>query len=230
MGKVRVRKESNKLFLDFRYEGQRFREQTLLDDNNANRKQLERLLQRMEAKMLLEQFNYADFFPNSRNLKKLGLNDAKGKQATSASISKQNSGSTETPRFSDFADQWLEESKIEWRASHCRNVCSILDSSLKPELGKTPVGDITKADIMAFRAKLAKRRGRGTNGLLSPKTINSHMTVLRTVLDEAAERFGFDTPYKNIKPLKLRKTHIEPFSLHEVQRIIDNVRPDYRDY
>lgn len=107
---------------------------------------------------------------------------------------------------------------------------SILDSSLKPGFGKTPVGDITKADIMAFRAKLAKRRGRGTTGLISPKTINSHMTILRTVLDEAAERFDFESPYKNIKPLKLRKTYIEPFSLQEVQRIIDNVRPDYRSY
>jgi len=34
------------------------------------------------------------------------------------------------------------------------------------------------------------------------------------VLDEAAERFDFETPYKNIKPVKLQKTHIEPFSLH----------------
>lgn len=230
MGKVRVRKETGKLYLDFFYQDVRCREQTALQDTPANRKQVELLLARIEAKILLGDLDYAEFFPESKNLKKLGLNDAGGSQANSAPIRKQNNSSAETPRFSDFADQWLEESKIEWRSSHCRNVYSILDSSLKPELGKTPVGDITKADIMAFRAKLAKRRGRGTTGLISPKTINSHMTILRTVLDEAAERFDFESPYKNIKPLKLRKTHIEPFSLHEVQRIIDNVRPDYRDY
>lgn len=83
---------------------------------------------------------------------------------------------------------------------------------------------------MAFRAKLAKRKGRGATGVVSSKTINSHMTILRMMLGEAAERFEFETPYKNIKPLKLQKTHIEPFSLHKVQRIIDNVRPDYRNY
>ncbi|MCH4810573.1 site-specific integrase [Vreelandella neptunia] len=224
MGKVRARKESKKLFIDFRHDGQRFREQTLLDDNAKNRKQLELLLQRMEAKMLLGEFNYAEFFPNSSNLQKLKVH-----QPTNSS-EHENASNLGTPLFNVFAEQWFEESKIQWRASHVRNVSSILDSSLKPAFGKKPTGDITKADILAFRAKLAKRRGRGATGVVAPKTINSHMTILRMVLDEAAERFDFETPYKNIKPLKLQKTHIEPFSLHEVQRIIDNVRPDYRNY
>ncbi|AJY52324.1 tyrosine-type recombinase/integrase [Halomonas sp. KO116] len=224
MGKVRVRQESKKLFIDFRYDGQRFREQTLLDDNAKNRKQLEGLLQRMEAKMLLGEFNYAEFFPNSSNLQKL-----KTSQPTNTA-KPQVVSDLDTPLFNDFSDQWFDESKIQWRTSHVRNVSSILDSSLKPTFGKKHIGDITKSDILAFRTKLAKRRGRGATGLVSPKTINSHMSILRMVLDEAAERFDFETPYKNIKPLKLQKTHIEPFSLHEVQRIIDNVRPDYCNY
>tara|TARA_R110001599_G_scaffold62921_1_gene175185 strand:+ start:794 stop:2014 length:1221 start_codon:yes stop_codon:yes gene_type:complete len=224
MGKVRARKESKKLFIDFRYDGQRFREQTLLDDNAKNRKQLEQLLQRMEAKMLLSEFNYAEFFPNSSNLQKL-----KADQPINTA-EPQNTSNSDTPLFNDFATQWFEESKIQWRASHVRNVSSILDSSLKPAFGKKSVGEISKADIMAFRAKLSKRKGRGPTGVVSSKTINSHMTILRMVLGEAAERFEFETPYKNIKPLKLQKTHIEPFSLQEVQRIIDNVRPDYRNY
>ena len=224
MGKVRVRQESKKLFIDFRFDGQRFREQTLLDDNAKNRKQLELLLQRMEAKMLLGEFHYAEFFPNSNNLQKL-----KAHQPTVPN-EQQDAAVLGTPLFNEFSEQWFEESKIQWRASHVRNVNSILDSSLKPAFGKKLVGDITKADILAFRAKLSRRKGRGATGLVSPKTINSHMTILRMVLDEAAERFDFETPYKNIKPLKLQKTHIEPFSLHEVHRIIDNVRPDYRNY
>ncbi|QKS26784.1 site-specific integrase [Vreelandella titanicae] len=224
MGKVRARKESKKLFIDFRYDGQRFREQTLLDDNAKNRKQLEQLLQRMEAKMLLSEFNYAEFFPNSSNLQKLKADQL----INTAEL--QNASNSDIPLFNDFATQWFEESKIQWRASHVRNVSSILDSSLKPAFGKKSMGEISKADIMAFRAKLSKRKGRGATGVVSPKTINSHMTILRMVLGEAAERFEFETPYKNIKPLKLQKTHIEPFSLQEVQRIIDNIRPDYRNY
>ncbi|WP_062374907.1 DUF3596 domain-containing protein [Halomonas sp. KX33721] len=110
MGKVRVRQESKKLFIDFRYDGQRFREQTLLDDNAKNRKQLEQLLQRMEAKMLLGEFNYAEFFPNSSNLQKL-----KPHQPTNTAEPQVVSDS-DTPFFNSFSDQWFDESKIQWRA------------------------------------------------------------------------------------------------------------------
>ena len=230
MGKVRQRKETGKLYLDFFYQGLRLREQTALKDTPTNRKKVEQLLAKVEAKILLDDLDYAEFFPGSKNLQKLGLNNAAKNQSLQPAQIENTQPAVETPLFNDFSDQWFDESKIQWRASHVRNVSSILDSSLKPAFGKKHVGDITKADILAFRTKLAKRRGRGATGLVSPKTINSHMSILRMVLDEAAERFDFDTPYKNIKPLKLQKTHIEPFSLHEVQRIIDNVRPDYCNY
>lgn len=230
MGKVRQRKETGKLYLDFFYQGLRLREQTALKDTPTNRKKVEQLLAKVEAKILLDDLDYAEFFPGSKNLQKLGLNNAAKNQSLQPAQIENTQPAVETPLFNDFSDQWFDESKIQWRASHVRNVSSILDSSLKPAFGKKTIGDITKADILAFRTKLAKRKGRGATGLVSPKTINSHMSILRMVLDEAAERFDFDTPYKNIKPLKLQKTHIEPFSLHEVQRIIDNVRADYCNY
>ena len=63
MAKVRVRADTKKLFIDFRYQGIRCREQTLLSDTARNRKQLETLIQRMEAKMLVGGFDYAEFFP-----------------------------------------------------------------------------------------------------------------------------------------------------------------------
>ncbi|WP_339884449.1 tyrosine-type recombinase/integrase [Vreelandella maris] len=230
MGKVRQRKETGKLYLDFFYQGLRLREQTALKDTPTNRKKVEQLLAKVEAKILLDDLDYAEFFPGSKNLQKLGLNNAAKNQSLQPAQFENTQPAVETPFFNGFSDQWFDESKIQWRASHVRNVSSILDSSLKPAFGKKHIGEITKADILAFRTKLAKRKGRGATGLVSPKTINSHMSILRMVLDEAAERFDFETPYKNIKPLKLQKTHIEPFSLHEVQRIIDNVRPDYCNY
>lgn len=53
MGKVRERKETGKLYLDFMFEGLRCREQTALPDTPANRKKCEALLQKVEAKILL---------------------------------------------------------------------------------------------------------------------------------------------------------------------------------
>ena len=107
---------------------------------------------------------------------------------------------------------------------------NILDRSLKPAFQRKRIGDITKADILELRNKLAKSKGRGDNGLKVPKTINNQMSILRAILREASDRYDFDNPYRNIKPLKLKKTHIEPFSLDEVERILKYVRPDYRNY
>jgi len=42
MASIRVRKETGLLFFDFRFRGQRCREQTMLQDTPANRKRLER--------------------------------------------------------------------------------------------------------------------------------------------------------------------------------------------
>jgi len=226
MGKVRARKETGKLYLDFMYAGHRCREQTALPDTPVNRKRVNALLQKVEAMILLGDFNYAEYFPDSRNLKKVQANQADA----GAGSTSENGKASDTPLFADFADQWFLESKIQWRNSHTRNVESILASSLKPAFKDKRVGEISKPDILAARNKMARRKGRGASGLMSPKTINSHMTILRMILTEAAERFDFTNPYLNIKPLKQQKVHIEPFSLNEVEKILETVREDYHNY
>lgn len=228
MAKVRVRKETGNLFIDLRYEGVRCREQTLLSNTPENRKKLESLVQRMEAKMLLGDFDYEEFFPGSRNIAKLQAAGVLTQPLNSMQVA--GSPLSATPLFSDFADQWFIEMKIQWRASHTRNVESIIDSSLKPSFKGKHLGDITKADILKARNKMAKRKGRGSSGLMSPKSINNHMTTLRMILTEGADRYEFENPFRNIKPLKLQRIHIEPFSLSEVETILQRVREDYRNY
>ncbi|MDC0069414.1 tyrosine-type recombinase/integrase [Gammaproteobacteria bacterium] len=53
---------------------------------------------------------------------------------------------------------------------------------------------------------------------------------LRSIMNEAAERYEFSSPFKNIKPLKVSRTDVDPFTLAEVRQLIDHVRPDYKNY
>ena len=231
MGNIRVRKETGKLLLDFHYAGVRFREQTALRDNASNRKKVEKLLERVEAKIKFGEFDYAEYFPGSRNItkfKSLILEDTNRVPLSSAPPAGHRPAISRS--FKEFAEQWLQEIRVQWRKSHIRNMESILYSSLLPAFGNRLIADITKSEILDFRSTLAARKGRSTEGTLSPKTVNNHMMVLRMILDEAAERYSIDSPYKNIKPLRMRKTHIEPFSLREVDLILDKVRKDFRDY
>ena len=205
MSKVRVRKETGKLYLDFMYAGHRCREQTILTDTSANRKQVEALLSKVQAKILLDELDYAEFFPGSLNLKKIQQKQMSGFEASNDI--NLDCKQKKPPLFSDFADQWFLEVKIQWRSSHTRNVESILESSLKPSFKNKRTGDVTKADILEARNQMARRKGRGASGLMSPKSINNHMTILRMILTEAADRYEFENPFRNIKPLKLQNVN-----------------------
>jgi integrase len=101
-----------------------------------------------------------------------------------------------------------------------------LDKRLKPHFGEMEVSQITKADILKYRSSVAKQ----SDGNLKPKTINKFIKCLNMILSEAADRFNFTPPHLNIKPLKEEKVHIEPFSIDEVNLILQRVRPDWRDY
>ena len=218
MGSVRVRKSTQKLFIDFQYRGERCREQTALEDTTANRKKLENVLKRIEAEITLGSFEYETYFPNSSNAEKFAV-------ATGNSVP----GYHETPLFRDFSGDWVNEMKIQWRQSHIETVEGTLKNYLVPYFGEKEVGRITKKDILDFRASLAKVVTRSGNSL-SASRINKIMTPLRMILCEAANRCEFSSPYHGIKSLRVRRTDVEPFSIDEVKQIIDTVRPDFRNY
>ncbi len=217
MGSVRVRKSSGKLFLDFRYKGERCREQTLLDDTPANQKKLNKLLVRIEAEITLDSFDYSRYFPNSALAKKL------------AKYVELRGSSGDTPLFQTFANTWLEEMRITWRVSQYETVQNVLTKHLLPHFGETKIGDIRRADILAFRSSLAKLPGRGGNSL-SATRINHIMTPLRMILNEAADRDDFISSFRNIKPLKVPRTQVVPFTLDEVWLILAGVRDDFTAY
>ena len=222
MASVRTRKGSNKLFMDFRYRGQRCRELTALDDTPANLKKVEALLKRIEAEITLGTFDYATYFPGSANIAKFhqptlaNLNDASNKRGKGAF-------------FKDFCEVWFQEMESSWRRSYQSTVRGILDRQLIPVFGDLEVSRITKADLLQFRASLAKVN-HGSKIGFSPDHTNRHMKIMRMILTEASDRFDFTCPYRNIKPLKVPKTDVDPFTLEEIQLFLKHIRPDFKDY
>lgn len=219
MASVYVRK--GKLTMNFRYKGIRCREQTNLIDNKANRRRAEQILKRIESEIMLDQFDYAKYFPTSSKLAKVREIERAGSGCYTRSDS--------TMRFDKFASQWLSEKQVEWRESSYKTVLGVLKKHLLPVFGERKLSDITKADILNFRTGLAKVPSR-KGGTLSPSRINHIMTPLRVIMNEAAERFDFTSPWINIKALKVPRTDIEPFNLLEVRQILDDIHPHYHCY
>ena len=230
MASIRARKDNRMLFLDFRFQGVRCREQTLLEDTPTNRKRLAKVAEKIDDLIATSTFNYRDFFPHSRNAAKFDLPEPEVKPAGSAMSTLGHSTSQPTPLFKDFAETWFTEKSIEWRNSHKKTIRDDIDKRLAPHFGEKVVGNITKADILAFRADLAKAPARNKKTPLSNPRINKIMDPLRQILCEAADRFDFRTPFQNIKQLKIKRTHVEPFTLDEVRSIIGTVRPDFKHY
>ncbi|WP_417596202.1 Arm DNA-binding domain-containing protein [Oceanospirillum sp.] len=215
MGNIYSR--GQKLYLDFRYKGVRCREATSLTDTPANKKRLKTVLQRLEAEITLGVFDYSTFFPKSKKAKQFehqnrGLSNPSG-----------------IPLFKDFAQTWLSEKDVEWRKSYVNTVVLNVNTYLIPVFGKKVISDITKSDILQFRSTLAKEPKR-IRKPLKPATINKIMTPLRMILNEAADRYEFTSPWKGIKSLKVPRTDVEPFTLEEVKQILQKVRPDFQNY
>lgn len=224
MGVVRARKETGLLFLDFRWNGKRCREQTELKDTAANRRKLERMLLQIESEIQLGRFRYEAFFPE--------------RHATEEPVSKPlieqqpilDPKILRTPLLKDFLEEWLAETSIGWRRSYLVTIRGNVDKYYLPAFGNVRVGAITRADLLKFRSSLAKVSGRNGNATLSANRINKIMDPLRRIFEEAADRYDFTTPYVRIKPLKVPKSDVQPFTLQEVKLIIDSVRPDFRNY
>jgi integrase len=222
MGSVRVLTGKGTLFLDFRYGRERLREYTVLEDTPANRNRLRKELDRIESAIAAGSFDYTKTFgkPASRP-------DQQASNRPGLPVN--NSRPDDLPLFEVFANLWFTETEVHWRRSYRVTQRGALDKYLVPRFGPMPLAQIAKADILAFRSNLSRLKGR-QHETLSPRRINAIMKPLRQILNEAAERYNFASPFLHIKPLKTRRSDVAPFTVQEVQQILGAVRQDVRAY
>ncbi|MDO8651675.1 MAG: DUF3596 domain-containing protein [Undibacterium sp.] len=228
MGSIRSRPESGALFMDFKYQGRRMREQTMLPDNMANRKRLQKALDRIEIEIDLGSFDYEKTFGKPLS------EPTEASDVVALLSGNQSSALTIRPHgaqlFRVFANQWFTESEVTWRRSYIITQRGALDKYLLPWFGDMAISQITKADVLAFRASIAKVLVRKSEKTLSNRRINAVMKPLRQILNEAGDRYEFNSAFRNIKPLKIKRSDVQPFTLDEVQTILNTVRVDFKNY
>lgn len=232
MPSIRVRPESNKLYFDFHWKGVRCREYSTLDSTPANKRKMEAVLKKIEGEIALNTFDYGRYFPGSPNVIRFA---AASLGAPSPAEAHQAPPPTpDTPLFRDFVTTWKSEKEVEWRYSYRLAVASMLETHLLPAFADMPIGEIDRAALLGFRSKLAEKRLRDAKNAegrtLNPTTINRIMGIARQILEEGALRYHYENPALKIKRLKAKRIDISPFDMTEVRKIIETIRPDYRDY
>ena len=172
----------------------------------------------IDAEILLGKFNYIDYFPESKILIKLRQQEY--------SI---NSHLHKIPTLDDFFTVWFSELEIGWRRSYKKSILSIYNNHIGYAFSDRLVNSIEKPEILKFRAEIAKQVKRnGTK--ITALHVNQIMKLFKRIMNEAADRYDFNNPFRGIKLLKTIKPQIEPFTLEEVKLIIENVRADFKDY
>ena len=176
-------------------------------------------MEKIEAEIALELFEFENYFPESPRVDEF--------REIARKIARLRDG---IPTFEEFAETWFRECEVGWRYSHKETVRRDLENHLKPQFGDYLVSEVTKADVLDFRAELGRKRMSPNRVGLAVPTINRIMVPLKMVLNEAASRFDFSSPVRDIKSLKVPRSDVDPFTLQEVQRFIHAVREDFRAY
>lgn len=217
------------LFLDFYANRVRYRELTALKDTPSNRKILRGLANRIENALANGTFVYRDFFPNSSRAQAFSGDTPAPQSIANPPAEATPATKQAIPSFAEFAAIWFLESEPRWRKQHRETMRRTLDNVFIPKFGERSLSDFTKADLLGFRADIAKRNGRAGQ-TLSAKRINKLMAQLSTILEDGCDRYNLIAPSRGIKPLKQKRTDVSPFTLDEVNLLIRKVRPDYRGY
>jgi integrase len=217
---ARISERSGKLLFDFSYVGQRCRELTTLPDSKENRNKLNLVMKKIEAKIELGIFEYREYFPNSKVADKLDKLDLQRRVMKGKS----------TPQFEDFAEYWFDVMSPTWRLNTISGYRSYYEKRIKPFWIGYEVSRITRQDVLNFRAHVAKLKSENKDKRLDPSTVNKTLKIFRMIINEAADHHEFTSPYRNVQMLKEPKKDIQPFDLDEVNNIINNIQPHFRNY
>jgi len=213
---------NGKLWVDFRYLGERVREPSGLADTQLNRKQLRNQLNLITAKIDNGLFEFAEVFPLSK--RKAYFAELEGNRVKIK---------PEEILFKDYVERWLPRMQPGMSESQIRDYSSILNSTLLPRFGSKPFSEFwSRVRMKEFIAELKARKNRYGKPL-SGKRIQNIMIPLRVIVKDAIDEFEwFDLhdPFAGLKLPKARKSRIYPFRFQEWQVLREFMLDWYKPY
>ena len=209
---VAVRKDRDRLLLDFYFEGVRCREYLKVQALKDGTRYAERQAKLLEQQILDGQFNYADWFPDSKKCKLFRSRPS-------------NSNIT----FGEIAEEWRGSIKRKLAAGELKySTVKSYSCGLKSNLaffGNNEVRHVLKDMIDEYKYVLL-------DSGLSKKTINNKLTPLRQVFEYAYEKgYVNHNEMNRVRNFSVELPEIEPFNQLEVQAILDYLKTnDVKSY
>lgn len=96
--------------------------------------------------------------------------------------------------FESVSLEWLYAQKPQLKTSSYAKYANLLNSYLIPSFGDIPIQSITRSEALRFSRELLMSGGMSGQGL-SPKTVNSIVSVLSNVLEYASRELAISTAF-----------------------------------
>ena len=219
-GTVYVR--GGKLWVDFRYLGQRVREPSGLEDSPSNRRAIRGQLDLVVAEIENGIFEFAVRFPHSK--KRDHFTALEGKIAVK---------DPSEVLFGEYVTRWWEDMAPGMSLSQIKDYTTILKCHHLPYFGEMPFDEIcSKVGMKKFVARLKGKKNR-YGGPLSGKRIQNVMIPLRVIVRDAIDEHGWrdlPDPFTGLKLPKVRRFRVKPFGFEEWNALMDFMLPWYRPY
>ncbi len=217
MAHIRIR-PNGRIQFDIHVYGQRFREGTKQMASQKNLKLAQAALKQMNAEIDLGTFQYRDYFPDS---KKVDLFERLQREKYPDRL---------YPFFNDFANQWYERQKGNWKSSYQSVVRNTLEHYLIPHFGNTLVSEVSLSQVEFFRQTLQEGRKDDGTRKLTNKRINNILWPLIAIISLAAEEHDFKYPFRRYKSLKEEKADSKPLTMEEVRTFLECCDEQWHDY
>jgi integrase len=219
MGSIRRDKLTSNLYLTFTYKGKRCKEPTSFGDTPQNRDLLRAFLNRIESEIARDEFDYIKQFPDSKMARRMAGHAPPGEEEP---IVKQ-------VDFGSYAEKWFIKKQRDWRVTQTASVRTALDKYLLPHFGPQRISSITRRQAIAFQASLEKHTNFKSQPL-SGGRVNKVVGFLQQIIRDASVELRFKYQLGTIKRLPEKGTDVDPFTLDEVEMLIDAVQDRFRNY
>jgi integrase len=150
--------------ITFSYKGQRCRERVKAKPTPANTRDLIKFRQRILLSIDDGSFNYAQTFPNSKNLEKFA-----------------SPGGAHT--IAGYLEAWFDVKKTQIAASTAREYHGTIFNIIIPKFGAMPLSDLSRADLKTWLAKIDDDREKK----ITNKRLANIQSCLRLALQDAVD-------------------------------------------
>lgn len=128
-----------------------------------------------------------------------------------------------------FALRWFDLESVLWRPSTIEARRSLLRAHIIPLLSGHALDGLSRAEVVAFRAQLA-RTATAIGRARSATYTNAALRLLTWILAERERQHGIPNPCEDLRRLPEPRNDVRPFSLPELARLRDVAPEHLREY